>query len=86
MNSNTNSLTNVVLTPASHAVFMRHADDASAWCGQPMLVVTKAECGNVTDLKRAGLIETATDEGIVWVIFTEAGIAYAAAHGVDCNP
>lgn len=38
--------------------------------------------GNLTQLKRAGLITTFADEGCTWITFTPAGVALAAAHGI----
>ena len=77
----------LTLTPESHAVFMAYADDAGNWSGTPLVGGnvggSKQERGNLTDLKRKGLIDTYTDEGCVWINFTDAGIAYATKHGTD---
>lgn len=70
------------LTAASHELFMQLARDAGNWNGCPMVDVTPEQRGNLTDLKRSGLLSTFTDEGIVWADFTEAGRKYAAEHGV----
>jgi hypothetical protein len=42
----------------------------------------KAERGNLTQLKKAGLITTDIEEGHTWLFFTDAGKALAAKHGI----
>jgi hypothetical protein len=42
----------------------------------------KAERGNLTQLKVAGLITTDIEEGNTWLFFTDAGKALAAQHGI----
>ena len=79
MNTTTNSMN---LTPASLAVFIRHAKDAGNWNGQPMLDITKEQRGNLTDLKVKGLVTTWRDEGIEWMQFTDSGKAFAAEYGI----
>lgn len=74
------------ITAASLVVFLDYANDAGNW-GSTVLVGgnvggTKAECGNLTQLKRAGLITTSSDEGEVWLSFTADGKALAAEHGI----
>lgn len=44
---------------------------------------SKEERGNLTQLKRAGLITTFVDEGNTWIDFTDAGKAYAKENGVE---
>lgn len=77
------------LTDTSHQLFMELADDAGNWSGQPLLggnVSSSKELrGNVTQLKRAGLISTQQDEGQTWVNFSPKGIEYAAQHGKDLS-
>jgi len=77
------------LTQQSHDLFMEYADDACNWCGMPMVggnvAGSKARNGNLTDLKKAGLITTHTDDGCTFVVFTAAGKAYAAEHGVTID-
>ena len=75
-------MTDTTLTPASLAVFTRHAKAARAWEGTPMLDITSAERGNLTDLKKRDLLNTWTSDGIDWVEFTDAGVALAAEHGI----
>lgn len=74
------------LTVASWELFVDLANDAGNWSGQPMLNgnvrTDKALAGNITDLKKKGLITTEVDEGQTWVQFTDAGVALAATFGV----
>ena len=70
------------LTPESLALFLALAKDAGNWSGSPMVDVTPAQRGNLTQLKRAGLLTTFVDEGIAFADFTPAGIALADSHGV----
>lgn len=78
------------LTPASSELFNRVADDAPNWGGNPYLAgnigLTKPERGNLTQLKRAGLILTHDDPesqggGGEYVSFTEAGHKLAHERG-----
>ena len=74
---------NTILTADSHKLFMSLAYWAPHWNGQPIIDISPADRGNLTDLKRKGLIITVTDEGATHAIFTEAGIEYGVAHGID---
>jgi hypothetical protein len=71
------------LTAKSLKLFIELAEDAPNWNGQPMFDGTKEERGNLTQLKKAGLVKTMLDEGCVWVTFTDAGEALAAKHGLE---
>jgi hypothetical protein len=73
------------ITPASLELFKGLADDAANWSGTPPAWVSKEERGNLTQLKRAGLLTTFDYEGDAWVDFTEAGKALAAEHGIDLS-
>ena len=70
------------LTPASVALFTALAEDAPNWSGTPMVDVSPQERGNLTALKKAGLLTTFTDAGCVFAEFTPAGAAYAATLGI----
>ena len=74
------------ITGTSLKVFLAYADDACNWSGVPLVGGNvggdKAERGNLTQLKQAGLITTDYDEGCTWVYFTDAGVALAAEHGI----
>lgn len=79
----TNTMT---ITQKSTELFLAYARDAVEWDGTPLLGGnvggSKEDRGNLTQLKRAGLITTFKDDGLDWVQFTEAGKALAASHGV----
>lgn len=72
----------IELTAASLNLFKDLAEDASNWNGTPLLDITSAQRGNLTDLKKNGLVETFKDEGCDWVSFTDAGEAFAAELGI----
>lgn len=75
----------IELTPDSLDLFLGLAEDAPNWSGSPLVTVTAAGKGNLTHLKKLGLIETFEDEGCSFAIFTEAGIALAIEHGFDAE-
>lgn len=73
------------LTQQSLDLFLGYARDAGNWSGTPLIggnVTAAAERGNLTQLKKAGLITTFTDRGDAFIQFTDAGKALAAEHGV----
>ena len=81
-------MSKINLTTASDSLLRELAEDADNWNGQPLIngnvTVDKAREGNLTDLKVKGLLVTDEDEGLTWVTFTEAGIAYAKEnYGID---
>ena len=76
------------ITNRSLEVFTAYAKDACNWSGTPLVggnVQGKEaeDRGNLTQLKKAGLIETATDEGCTWIYFTDDGKAFAESMGID---
>lgn len=71
------------LTPASTDLFTRLVDDAGNWSGTPLVEITWQERGNLTDLKRAGLLSTQIDRGDVFAYFTAKGIELAKTMGLD---
>lgn len=73
------------ITEASLALFKALAEDAANWSGTPPAWVTAEERGNLTQLKRAGLLKTFVDEGDPFAQFTDAGVAFAAEHGIDIS-
>jgi hypothetical protein len=77
------------LTPTSLALFLAYADDAGNWSGNPWvdgnISLDAAGRGNLTDLKRKGLLITQEDDGDAFIIFTPAGVALAAEHGIDIS-
>ena len=78
------------ITPQSLKVFLAYAGDAGNWGGTPLVGGNvdggPEERGNLTQLKRAGLIQTSRDDGATFVHFTPAGEALAAEHGVPLHP
>ena len=64
-------------------LFIELASDAENWSGQPLIDITKEQRGNLSDLKKKGLITTFRDDGCDWADFTDAGIAFAAEHGIN---
>jgi hypothetical protein len=76
----------IKLTAASQALFVELAEDARNWGSMVPtdgnIDMTSAQRGNLTQLKKAGLIVTQVDEGSTWVLFTEAGLAYAESLGI----
>lgn len=77
----------IELTVESKNLFVDLAEDAPNWGGTPLwdgnVGGGAAANGNLTDLKKKGLIKTWEDEGDVWVEFTEAGKEYAESLGID---
>lgn len=75
------------ITAASLALFIAYAKDAGNWSGQPLVGGnvggSKEDRGNLTQLKRAKLITTVTDEGCTWINFTDTGKAFATQNGVS---
>lgn len=80
-------MTTSKLTEKSLALFLAYARDAGNWSGTPLVGGnvggSKEERGNLTQLKRAGLIKTVTDEGLTWISFTTTGKAFALENGVE---
>lgn len=64
-------------------LFIALASDADNWNGQPLIDITKEQRGNLSDLKKKGLITTFRDDGCDWADFTDDGIALAAEHGIS---
>lgn len=73
------------ITSKSLEVFVRYARDADNWLGLPLVDGSVKERGNLTQLKRAGLIVTFSDGGCVWLSFTKAGRELAAQHGIEIS-
>ena len=77
------------ITERSLEVFTAYAKDACNWSGTPLVGGNvrwdqeAADRGNLTQLKKAKLIETATDEGCTWIHFTDDGKAFAESMGID---
>jgi len=77
------------ITENSLKLFLAYAKDAGNWSGYPMVGGnvggSKEDRGNLTQLKRAGLITTWTDEGLTWMGFTDSGKALATEHGISLD-
>jgi len=75
------------ITYTSFEVFMAYAKDAGNWSGTPCVGGnvggSKAERGNLTQLKKAGLIQTFVSDRNTFVEFTKEGIAFALIMGVE---
>ena len=87
--SRKNATMKTELTEKSLALFLAYAKDAGNWSGVPLvggnIGGSKEDAGNLTDLKRKGLVTTHRDEGLDWVSFTGSGIAFAKEHGVEIS-
>jgi hypothetical protein len=70
------------LTAASQSLFINLASDADNWGGQPLVDISASQRGNLTDLKKNGLLSTFRYEGCDFADFTDAGKALAAEHGI----
>ena len=75
------------ITDASLALFKEFAEDAANWNGEPLVggnvQVTAETRGNLTQIKKAGLVTTDKDEdGNLWLQFTPTGVALAAEMGI----
>lgn len=70
------------ITPASLALFLRHAQDAANWSGDAIYTGDQRDNGNLVQLKKAGLVNTFKDRGCVFLEFTTAGRELAAKHGI----
>lgn len=75
------------LQPASLKLFLDLAKDAGNWGGTPLVDgnvrVGKFLRGNLTDLKRKGLLTTWKSDGESWVDFTLKGKLFALDYDVD---
>lgn len=80
-------MTEYKITEASKALFIEIAKDAGNWGSMVPtdgnIDMTGAQRGNLTQLKKAGLVFTERYDGSAWVMFTEAGTAYAAELGIE---
>ena len=71
------------LTILDYSLFIKLAKAANDWNGQPLLDITKSEQGNLTHLKKLGLLTTFRDEGCDWADFTPEGKSLAQTLGID---
>jgi hypothetical protein len=75
------------ITEASKSLFIAYAEDAGNWGGNPLVGGNvgdaPADKGNLTQLKKAGLVRTEIEEGNAWLFFTTLGKAYATQLGIE---
>ena len=76
------------LSEGARNLFMEYAKDAGNWSGTPLvggnIEASKRNSGYLLQLKKQGLIKTYIDDGrLSWMIFTDRGIDYARAFGVE---
>ena len=77
--------TTTTMTEATEKLFRDLAEDARNWAGTPMVDVTTENRGNLTDLKKRGLLVTFKSDGISFVDFTAAGVALAGSMGISID-
>ena len=74
------------LTPDSESLFRAYAEDAENWGGAPCVGAnidhTQADNGNLTDLKKKGLLVTQHSDGEEWIFFTDAGVDLIKEMGI----
>ena len=75
----------VRITPDSLDLFLGLAEDAANWSGTPPCWLTKEQRGNLTQLKKEGLLDTFFDGRDTFATFTKKGIAFATENGIDLN-
>lgn len=77
----------VRLTDTSLKLFIELAEDAKNWHNviptDGNVKITKRLRGNITNLKRAGLITVKESGGSSWLLFTPKGEEYADQLGID---
>lgn len=76
----------MLITEKSLQLFLDLARDAGNWSGTPMIggnveIGTEGR-GNLTQLKRAGLLTTFRYDGDTFAEFTDEGVALAAEHDI----
>jgi len=76
----------MILTEKSLELFLDYARDAGNWSGTPLVGGnvggTAQDRGNLTQLKRAGLLTTFKYDGERWIEFSDKGRELAAKHGI----
>jgi hypothetical protein len=80
----TENMKPITLTPESEALFTAIQKAYHNWSGCPPCyeLINKATRGNLTQLKRAGLVITFDSDGEEWIALTESGKAKATAAGL----
>ncbi len=79
----------VKITEQSKTLFVAYVEDSPNWAGSPMVGgnvgAEEKDKGNLTQLKKAGLLETCPDgdrPDIMWITFLRRGIDYAKELGI----
>lgn len=73
------------LTAATKALFEGLAKDAPNWNGSPIVDVSKTEEGNLSDLKKKGLLTTTEEDGCLFAEFTDSGVELARSMGHEIS-
>ena len=77
------------LSVESTRLFIDLAEDAGNWSGTPLwggnVGGGRQDRGNLTDLKKKGLVTTDVDEGQTWIFFTALGTEVARRLGIDVS-
>lgn len=77
----------VNITAETLRQFLAYAADAANWSGVPLVDGNvgfgTAGRGNLTQMKKAGLLLTTVEEGSTWIHFQDRGIALAKQNGID---
>ena len=75
------------MTEETEKLFVELVADAWNWAGMPLwdgnVAGSKERRGNLTNLKRMGLVKTEKRDGLTWVIFTAEADKLAVAMGYD---
>ena len=87
MKNETTPAAAITMTEETEKLFTELVNDAANWSGMPLwdgnVSGGKERRGNLTNLKRLGLVKPQTDEGCTWVCFTAAGNKLAAEMDLD---
>ena len=77
------------VTDRSLALFLEYARDAGNWSGTPLVGGnvggSKEDRGNLTQLKKAGLVVTEISDGCTWLMFTRSGRDLASEYGIKID-
>jgi hypothetical protein len=80
-------LPDLSLTVKSTALFIDLVKDAGNWNGNPLwggnVGGSREDRGNLTDIKKAGLVTTDMDDGCIWIFFTDLGKKFAKGLGYE---
>lgn len=81
------ALRDIKWTYGTKQLFIAYAEDAGNWAGNPLVggnVESSKELrGNLTQLKRLGLLTTFKSDGLAWVAFTDYGLEIINELGIE---